>query len=304
MINLKQNEGDNMEIRLLKYFLAIAREQNISKAAKYLNTTQPNLSRQLQMLEDEIGKPLFIRENKKMLLTETGLLLKKRAEEILALTEQTELELRDLDDKEISGQINIGAGESISLDIVCKTIKQVISKYPNIHFNFYSGDSEEISYKLESGLVDFAILVEPFNLDKYNHLPLPRKDKWGVIMHKDMPLANKDIIKPEDLWDKPLIISRHSKENNFITNWLQKHISELNIVSTYNLLFNASLLVKEKVGYAISFSELLNIVDTNLVCKEMSPTLTSTLHLTWKKHYMLSKPAKIFLDYFNKNIEV
>lgn len=292
-----------MELRLLKYFLAVAREQNISKAAIYLNTTQPNLSRQMQMLEDEIGKPLFTRNNKRMVLTETGLLLRKRAEEIIDLATKTELELKALNQTDIEGQINIGAGESVNLDIICKTIKEVKETYPKIIFNLYTNDTNEIAYKLDAGLIDFGVLIEPYDLEKYNHILLPKADIWGVLMHKDMELASKDKIRVEDLWDKPLLISRHSNDFNFITNWLSKNIDELNIVGTYNLIYNASLLVKEKVGYALTFENLLNITGTDLVYKRIDPILTSKLHLAWKKYTVLSRPIEVFLDYFNKNIK-
>lgn len=292
-----------MELRLLKYFLAIAREQNISKAAIFLNTTQPNLSRQMQMLEDEIGKPLFIRNNKKMLLTETGILLRKRAEEIIALTEQTTQELKNLDYEEIIGQINIGAGESQSLAIISHTIKQIQTIYPKIIFNFYTGDTNEIAHKLDAGLIDFGILIEPYDLEKYNHIALPRLDNWGILMHKDMPLATKEQIKVEDLWNVPLLISRHSNDNNFITNWLGKNFSELNVVATYNLIFNAALMVKDKIGYALTLKDLYNTNGTDLLFKPITPHLTSKLHIAWKKYAILTKPAQLFLEYFDKNLK-
>lgn len=292
-----------MELRLLKYFLAIAREQNISKAAIFLNTTQPNLSRQMQMLEDEIGKPLFIRNNKKMLLTETGILLRKRAEEIIALTEQTTQELKNLDYEEIIGQINIGAGESQSLAIISHTIKQIQTVYPKIIFNFYTGDTNEIAHKLDAGLIDFGILIEPYDLEKYNHIALSRLDNWGILMHKDMPLATKEQIKVEDLWDVPLLISRHSNDNNFITNWLGKNFSELNVVATYNLIFNAALMVKDKIGYALTLKDLYNTNGTDLLFKPITPHLTSKLHIAWKKYAILTKPAQLFLEYFDKNLK-
>ncbi len=291
-----------MELRLLKYFLAVAREQNISKAAIFLNTTQPNLSRQMQMLEDEIGKPLFTRNNRRIVLTETGLLLRKRAEEIIALTEQTYQEIKDINSKQIAGQINIGAGESINLSIISKTIKQIQTKYPKIVFNFYSGDTNEIANKLDAGLIDFGVLFEPYDLEKYNHIPLPKADIWGILMHKDMELANKKEITFSDLWDKPLLISRHSNDNNFITNYLGKNINELNIVATYNLIYNASLLVKEKVGYALTLENLLNIENTDIIYKRLSPLLTSKLHIAWKKYVLLTKPIELFLDCLEKNI--
>lgn len=205
-----------MELRQLKYFLAVTREQSISKAAEALYTTQPNLSRQMQNLEKEIGQQLFIRGTKKITLTETGQLLRKRAEEIIELYNQTEAEL-DKPFSEVKGDVYIGGGESYAMGLIAQAIRLVQSDYPNVKFHLFSGDSATISERLDKGLINFGIFIEPFDLSRYDHLRLPLYDTWGVLMRKDSPLAAKERIIPEDLWDKPLIRSRQSVGKNKIS---------------------------------------------------------------------------------------
>ncbi len=285
-----------MEIRELKYFLAVAREESISKAAKVLFVTQPNLSRQMQNLESEIGAKLFIRGNRRVTLTETGRLLKKRAEEIVDLYNKTQAEIKMPQD-EIEGDITIGSGESYALSSVIKVVKNMQDEYPKVKFNLCSGDSGIISEKLDNGLIDFGVFIEPFDVTKYDYLRLPLQDTWGVIMRKDSPLAKKDKITPEDLWDLPLIRSRQSLGKNKITEWFKKSEDELNIVATYNLLYNASIMVREGIGYAVTLDKIINITDSSdLVFKPLYPELKSYLNIAWKKYSLLPKCAEIFLE--------
>ncbi len=285
-----------MEIRELKYFLAVAREESISKAAKVLFVTQPNLSRQMQNLESEIGAKLFIRGNRRVTLTETGRLLKKRAEEIVDLYNKTQAEIKMPQD-EIEGDITIGSGESYALSSVIKVVKNMQDEYPKVKFNLCSGDSGIISEKLDNGLIDFGVFIEPFDVTKYDYLRLPLQDTWGVIMRKDSPLAKKDKIIPEDLWGLPLIRSRQSLGKNKITEWFKKSEDELNIVATYNLLYNASIMVREGIGYAVTLDKIINITDSSdLVFKPLYPVLKSYLNIAWKKYSLLPKCAEIFLE--------
>ena len=285
-----------MEIRELKYFLAVAREESISKAAKVLFVTQPNLSRQMQNLESEIGAKLFIRGNRRVTLTETGRLLKKRAEEIVDLYNKTQAEIKMPQD-EIEGDITIGSGESYALSSVIKVVKNMQDEYPKVKFNLCSGDSGIISEKLDNGLIDFGVFIEPFDVTKYDYLRLPLQDTWGVIMRKDSPLAKKDKITPEDLWGLPLIRSRQSLGKNKITEWFKKSEDELNIVATYNLLYNASIMVREGIGYAVTLDKIINITDSSdLVFKPLYPELKSYLNIAWKKYSLLPKCAEIFLE--------
>ena len=284
-----------MELRELKYFLAVTREQNISKAAEALFITQPNLSRQMQNLEKEIGQQLFIRGTKKITLTEAGKLLRKRAEEIIELYTQTEAELHT-PITGISGDIYIGGGESYVMGLIAKAAYSVRCDYPNVKFHLFSGDSGTISERLDKGLIDFGIFIEPFDLSKYDHMRLPQYDTWGVIMRKDSPLAEKEYITPEDLWDKPIIRSRQSIGKNKIGEWFKKTDEELNIVATGNLLYNMSLLVKEGLGYAITLDKILNTSgDSDLCFRPLYPELISHLDIAWKKYQVFPKCTEIFL---------
>lgn len=285
-----------MELRQLKYFLAVTREQSISKAAEALYTTQPNLSRQMQNLEKEIGQQLFTRGTKKITLTETGQLLRKRAEEIIELYNQTEAEL-DKPFSEVKGDVYIGGGESYAMGLIAQAIRLVQSDYPNVKFHLFSGDSATISERLDKGLINFGIFIEPFDLSRYDHLRLPLYDTWGVLMRKDSPLAAKERIIPEDLWDKPLIRSRQSVGKNKISEWFIKTSDELNIVATGNLLYNMSLLVEQGVGYAVSLDKIINTSgNSNLCFRPLYPELISHLDIAWKKYQVFPKHIQIFLQ--------
>lgn len=284
-----------MDIRELKYFLAVAREENISKAADYLFITQPSLTRQMQALEQEIGRPLFKRINRKMVLTETGILLRKHAEEIVALFDKTQDALASPSEN-ISGEIYIGSGESYAVKIIANIAKEIQEEYPNIKFNFYSGDSIDVSEKLEKGLLDFGILIEANDLNKYDYLRLPLKDVWGVLMRKDAPLSQKQYITPEDLKGERLICSKHSMAIRNISRWMNTEPEKLNIVATYNLIYNASLMVEEGMGYAIGLDKLINTgADSPFVFRPLSPITESPLDIVWKKYQIFSPAAQVFL---------
>lgn len=284
-----------MEIRELKYFLAVAKEKSISKAAEALFVTQPNLSRQMQNLEKEIGQQLFIRGSRTITLTEAGQLLRKRAEEIIELYNKTENEL-STPVTDISGDVYIGGGESYALKLIAQAARDVQSEYPNIRYHIFSGDSATISERLDKGLIDFGIFIEPFDLSKYDHLRLPLYDTWGVLMRKDSPLAEKEYITPEDLWDKPLIRSRQSLGKNIVSDWFVKSTDELNIVATGNLLYNMSLLVEEGLGYAVSLDKIINTTGNSDLCfRPLYPKLISHLDIAWKKYQVFPKCSEIFL---------
>ncbi len=291
-----------MEIRELRYFLAVAKEQSISKAANYLFITQPSLSKQMQNLENEIDAQLFVRGRRKITLTETGTLLKKRAEEILDLYDKTAAELR-APTAEISGDIYIGGGESYAVDAVAKIAKSLLSEYPNIKFHFYSGDTEEVVLRLDKGLIDFGILVEPADLSGLEYVRLPQKDTWGVLMRKDSPLAAKEFITPEDLRGAPLILSRHSMDKTQLSDWFKQSAEQLNVAATYNLIYNASLLVKEGLGYAITLDKLINTTgDSELCFRPLKPKFETTLAVAWKKYQVFSKASELFLNQLKKSL--
>lgn len=288
-----------MEIRVLQYFLAIAREQSIIRAAESLNLSQPTLSTQIKHLEEELGKQLLIRGTKgsrKVTLTEEGMILRKRAEEILELVKKTENEIT-LSDSIIMGDVYIGTGETDGIRLLAKAGKDLQKTHPQIHYHITSGNAIFVMEQLDKGLIDFGIVFGRPDLKKYDSLKLPSKDIWGVLMPKDSPLADKDTISPEDLWDKPLILSQQEANGGEVMQWMKKKPSHLNIVSTYNLLFNASLLVEEGLGYAICFDNIIHTSpNSNLCFRPLAPELTTEMSIIWKKYQVFSKPAEKFLS--------
>ena len=297
-----------MEIRVLKYFLAVAREGSITGAANSLHLTQPTLTRQLQSLEKELNKKLLIRGKYKVTLTKEGMLLRKRAQEIVDMVEKTEAEFQSISET-ITGDIYIGGGETDSMKYIADIIKQLQEEYPKIKFHIYSGNAEDVTEKLDKGLLDFGVLIQPIDLSKYDSLSLPRKDIWGVIMRKDSPLAKNNVIKLNDLLDVPLLASRqmspkYSKESGFLS-WVGDKFETLNIVATYNLVYNAAVMVKAGIGCAVTLDKLADTsVDSQLCFRPLSPKLESGLDIVWKKNQVFSSAAKIFLeklyDRFNK----
>ena len=287
-----------MEIRVLEYFLAVAREQNITAAAEVLHISQPALSRQLKNLEEELGKQLLIRGvkgSRKVLLTEEGMILRKRAEEILSLVQKTEKEIT-LSDEAIAGNVFIGAGETEAVRLFAKTAMSLRQKYPDIRYNISSGNAEHVLEYLDKGLIDFGLLFVEVDPQKYEWMPVPARDIWGVLMRKDAPLAEKEYISPEDLWDKPLIVSQQRGKDSELNRWFQKGESELNIVATYNLIYNASLLVDEGLGYALCFDGLINTNGSNLCFRPLAPQLEAPCFIVWKRYQIFSKAANIFLQ--------
>lgn len=292
-----------MELRVLNYFVTVAREQNISNAAKILHITQPTLSRQLKDLEDELGKTLFIRGKRKITLTEEGMLLRKRAEEIINLVKKTEKEI-SLSSKLISGDIYIGTGESDSIRIIADIIQKLQKKYPDIHYHISSDDSFDVMENLDKGLIDFGILIGNIDKTKYNYITLPVKDVWGVLMRKDAPLAKKNVITPEDLKDKSLIVSRQIDANTNFSKWFKSDLSSLNIIATYNLVYNASILVDKGLGYALILDKLVNVTDTTKLCfKPLAPKIDLEINIVWKKYQIFSKASQQFLDELQKEID-
>lgn len=284
-----------MEIRVLKYFLAVAREKNISAAAESLFLSQPTLSRQLKELEEELGKQLLVRGSRKITLTEEGLLLRKRAEEIVELMDKTEKELSN-SDEQVSGEIYIGAGETDGLRLIAKAAKELQEQYPQITYRIISGDAVDITERLDKGLIDFALLLEPVDISKYSYLKFPVKDVWGVLMRRDCPLAQKKSISPKDLQDMPLIVSRQALDGSELTRWLKNGSEQLNIVSTYNLVYNASLMVDEGLGVALCLDKIINVSgDSSLCFRPLKPRLEVGMSLVWKKYQVFSKAAEKFV---------
>ena len=294
-----------MELRLLEFFFAVAREQNITAAAKALHISQPALSTQLKNMEAELGKKLLIRGvkgSRKVILTEEGMILRKRAEEMLLLMRRTEEEITGFDET-IAGNVFIGTGETEIVRLFAKASKKLQQKYPDIRYNISSGNAEYVLEYLDKGLIDFGLLFTEIDAQKYEAIPVPIKDTWGVLMRKNSPLAEKEMICPEDLWDKPLIVPQQKGDNAYLGRWLQREESELHIVATYNLLFNASLLVDEGLGYALCYDKLINTQGSNLCFRPLSPQLEAPGFIVWKKYQVFSKAANIFLQYLREMLE-
>ena len=291
-----------MDIRALQYFLAVAREESISRAAEFLHMTQPPLSRQLKELEEELGKQLFIRGSRKVTLTEDGMILRRRAEEIVELMEKTRQEM-SASNSEICGDISIGGGETDGFRLIAKTAESVRAKYPGIHYHLFSGNAEDVSERLDRGLLDFGILIEPADVRKYDFIKLPAKDRWGLWMRKDHPLARKASIVPRDLQDVPLLVSRQSLAHNELSGWLGKPYESLNIVATYNLIYNATLMVEENVGCALSLDRLRPEYAGSSICfRPLEPQIEVGMEIVWKKYRVFTKAATLFLEALQKEI--
>lgn len=285
-----------MELRVLQYFLAIAREQSISGAAEFLHISQPTLSRQIRDMEEELGKQLFIRGNRRISLTEEGMILRKRAEEILGLVKKTEDEIAFSDDIS-EGDVYIGAGETHAVHLLAEGASQLQLQYPGIRYHIASGDTTDVLEELDRGLIDFGLLFDSVDKSKYECLQLPHQDIYGILMRRDCALAKKEVITPEDLWELPLICNRNSPHNeNDLFKWLKKDITEINIIATYNLLYNASIMVEAGIGYAFALDNIINTTGTSPLCfRPLSPRLDAHMFLVWKKYQVFSKAAEKYL---------
>ena len=289
-----------MEIRVLRYFLTIAREGSITSAAEQLHITQPTLSRQIKDLEDVLGQKLFHRSSHSMKLTQEGFIFRQRAEEIVAMVDKTSAEFLSMD-KPLAGDIYIGGGETLAVSLIADLIAELRKEFPDIRYHLYSGNEADVTERLDRGLLDFGILVQPADLTKYDCIHLPAEDIWGVVMRKDAPLAKKKKITRADLLDLPLIMSRQvlvtkSKGNDFI-DWFGEDFDKLNIVTTFNLMYNAALMVKAGVGYAVSIDGIVNTDSESDLCfRPLMPKMTSGLDLIWKKYQAFSPAAEMILE--------
>ena len=293
---------ETMDIRVLQYFLAVAREASITKAAESLNMTQPPLSRQLKELEEELGKQLLIRGNRKVTLTEEGMILRKRAEEMVALMDKTKSEISSSGEN-ISGEIYIGGGETEGMRLIAKIAEKIKTKHPHICYHLFSGNADDVTERLDQGLLDFGILIDPADIKKYDFIKLPTKDRWGVLMRRDHTLAKKQGIKPKDLQGIPLIASRQSLAHNELSGWLGKQYESLHIITTYNLLYNASLMVEENVGCALCLEHIIPEYENSPLCfRPLEPQIEVGLNIVWKKYQVFTKAAEIFLHTLQEEI--
>lgn len=292
-----------MEIQVLRNFLAVVREGNITNAANRIHITQPSLSRQIKNLEDELGQKLFIRGSHSVSLTPEGMILRKRAEDVIAMIDKIEDEFYTMGDS-ISGDIHIGGGETYIFRYIVDILKNLQKDYPHIHCHLYSGNAAEITERLDKGLLDFGLLMQPADITKYNYINLPEKDIWGVVMRKDSPLAKKDSILCEDLIGLPLICSRQSIqkiEGNTFTDWFGEKLEQMNIIATFSLVYNAALMVQQGMGYMVTVDNLVNTtLNPNLCFRPLFPIVEAGLAIVWKKYQVFSAPAEKLLEQFQK----
>ena len=290
----------------MKYFLAVAREGSITAAANALHLTQPTLTRQMQDLEYELKQKLFVRGKHNITLTEEGMLLKDRAEEIIEMVHKTKSDIMS-SGEDVKGDIYIGCGETEAMQYVAEVIKEIQDAYPNIVFHIHSGNAEEVMEKLDKKLLDFGILIQPVDITKYDNITLPTSDTWGVLMRKDSPLAKFETVKLENLKNLPLITSRQvtrKSQNNDYTKWFQGKFETLNIVATYNLIYNAALLVKSGIGYAVALDRLADTSSESELCfRPFEPKLEAKLDIVWNKFQVRSAAANLFLQKLQEKFE-
>ena len=285
-----------MDLKSLRYFLAIAEEGSISAAAESLNLSQPNISRQMTLLEKELGAKLFERGSRRIALTEEGTLLRRRAVEILQLADTAVTEIGSAG-KDVIGTVRIGCGETDAMRVVARAIRRFSETHPMVRFELHSGNAEDVSDLLERGLVDFGVLIEPTDKTRYDYLSFPTDIRWGALVRRDDPLARMYGVSPSDISGRRVIVSRQNMAANGISGWMGPDFPEPDVVATYNLLFNASLLVSEGVGIALCLEGIVNTSgDSDLVFVPFEPELRVGMSLVWKKNSVQGRAQRLFLD--------
>ncbi|MBR3049856.1 MAG: LysR family transcriptional regulator [Selenomonadaceae bacterium] len=286
-----------MELRTLKYFLAVAREESITRAAEKIPLTQPALTRAIQSLEEEFGKKFFTREKYSVKLTTDGLEFLQDAQEILLLANKIESKFKNPDS--IYGDVYIGCAESDAMKYFARAAKNVLENYPDVHFNLYSGNIEDICSRLDNGLLDFYITLQSVDVSKYDSIKLPESDAWGILLRRDDPLAAKKFFTLEDLQSLPLILSREGMREEY-PKLFGSALEKFRVVATYNLIFNAAIMAREGVGYPISIDKLIN--DAELCFRPLKPELKSALKFIWRRDRLLTPQAKILLDAMKRTL--
>ena len=291
--------GGTMELRVLKYFLAVAREENITKAAALLHLTQPTLSRQLMQLEEELGVQLFRRSRYHIELTEDGMLLRRRAQELVDLAEKTTREFT-MRETELMGEIAIGAGETRSMSFLSRAMVSFRERYPKVTFRIFSANADDVKERLDTGLLDMGLLTEPVDVGRYAFCRMKERDRWGVLVRLDSPLAGLDSVTPDDLEQVPLIISGRERVQRELANWFGDRWERLQIAASFNLILNAANMVRYGVGTALSFD--LNFSFDDLRFIPLSPTMDTGTVLVWKKDLVLTPVVEAFHQHI-KNVQ-
>lgn len=288
-----------MELRVLKYFLMVAREENITKAAGLLHITQPTLSRQMIQLEEELGVQLFHRGKYHVTLTGDGMLLKRRAQEIVSLTEKIEQEFNGKDE-ELAGEIAIGCGETRNMTWLSRKMVQFRTEHPLVQFQIYSANADDIKERIEKGLLDLGLLMEPVDISRYEFIHMPQKERWEILVRDDSPLARLDAVTPEDLKHTPLIMASRENVRSVLANWFGDLYEELDVAASFNLLLNAANMVKNGVGSAFCFR--LDVKYDGLTFVPLSPRLETGAVLAWKKNQVFSTAATHFIEFIKNSI--
>ena len=288
-----------MEIRTLRYFLAVAREENMTRAAEQLHVTQPTLSKALKALEDELDKKLFTRHSFSIRLTAEGVLLRNRAEDLVSMADKITREFVTLDDI-TGGDIYLGLAESYQIRLLARAIREFRTQYPALRYHITSGDTEQVTEKLDKGLLDFAVLVEEPDRTRYESLVFPQADVWGLVFRADDPLAKKKAITVDDLIGLPLFCSEQSWRND-LPRWCGNRMQELRLDGSFRLSYNGSLFAREGLGYLLTFDHLIDTSpDSGLVFRPLCPKLENRLYLIWKRYQALSPIAEKILKHLKK----
>ena len=286
-----------MEIRVLRYFLAVVREEGINRAAEVLHITQPTLSRQISQLEDEVGVKLFHRGAKKITLTNEGILLRRRAEEILSLVDRTQRELT-WQDELVEGRIVIGGGELAAMQVLPEIIERFREKYPLVTFDIFTGNADLVKEQMEKGLIDIGVLLEPIDIEKFEFIRLKGKERWVVLMRPDDPLAKKEAVNAKDLENMPLILPRRTNVQNELSNWLGDFFQEQQVLFTSNLTTNSAIIVQRGLAYSLVIEGAIPFWDKEKIAyRPLSPELTANSVLAWKRQQPFSLAATKFIEY-------
>lgn len=283
-----------MELRVLKYFLAIAREENFTKAAQQLHITQPTLSRQIAQLEEELGVDLFVRSNHNIILTEDGMILKRRAQEISSLADKTKRDFLHKDEN-LEGVISIGSGEFLSTRCLTDCIAQFRRMHPLVRYEFYSGNAGNIRDQIERGLLDIGLMSEPIDIRKYEFISMPIKEEWGAFVREDSPLIDKDFIAPQDLVDIPLILPLGDFAESHIGKWFGEYISQIDVIAKGNLLYNEAMMAQSNIGAVIGIRLKSNYDRLRFI--PLNPSLKIDTALAWKKEQIFSAATTAFIDF-------
>lgn len=286
-----------MEIRVLRYFLTVVREESITKASEALHITQPTLSRQLAQLEEEIGVKLFERGTRKIRLTNEGVLLRRRAEEILNLVDKTEQELLE-QEEQVEGRITVGCGEIASVQLLPKLIRDFHQKFPLVTFDLFTATADLVKEQMEKGLIDLGLLLEPIDMERYDFIRLDIKEKWVVLMPPDDPLTKKDAVTAQDLALLPLILPRRMKVQSELASWFGDHYKDLSVLFTSSLGTNAAIMVSQGLAYALVIEGAIPFWDPSKIAyRPLRPELTATSVLSWKRDQPFALAATKFIEH-------